>query len=503
MELDDLARYDALLTDEVGNLRRNGLYNYDNLQDGSIGPDGLNNDVLSVGNGLNAQKNANQTVFLVVDTNYLLSDLKLIHQLILMVPNFNACIFIPYIVIKELDGLKSSKKMLELKNYEDKAVSIGVLARNAINLLQELFLNHSPGLVGQRKSDTLDSVLSPNNSFNNLKSFVRHTNSSPDDLILDCCLFAQAASKNGIVFLLSNDKNLCLKALIHHIEPISQFHQGADILLNKIINYINVDRNHPNALNNFNPNSNSNFNSNNEQATFQQLDEDSKSTSISKDNTNNQNSKVSAIDLIPFIADNNIPPLHVDEFSDTSNAFKSFNKIDLDINNIDELEINIINTYTYIMNILIQSIFNKYATKLKAKLLDNSELDFDKIGYQQELDSLNKYYNKQLTIDETFKVLLKFWYIFKVYTSSHLSKDVPKQLKKYSDILRDHQNYLSNMNLSTKKLLNRDFLIDFLNSTKNPISDMLLASGAKLEYIYDFSSWINTCKDLIKKFLQK
>lgn len=41
-----------------------------------------------------------------------------------------------------------------------------------------------------------------------------------DDLILDCCMYFQSMTQKKIT-LLSNDRNLCIKVMVHDIDSIS------------------------------------------------------------------------------------------------------------------------------------------------------------------------------------------------------------------------------------------------------------------------------------------
>ncbi|KAL0478389.1 transcriptional protein Swt1 [Acrasis kona] len=111
-------------------------------------------------------------------------------------------IVIPFMVLMELDGLKKSRQPLVAQS-----------ARVAIDYLDKHFdkvRNASkltvPSIVGQRASDEM-SVKErglPNNC--------------PDDRILNCCLYFKdkVINKNQNIYLLTNDKNLRVKAAVHH-----------------------------------------------------------------------------------------------------------------------------------------------------------------------------------------------------------------------------------------------------------------------------------------------
>ncbi|BFZ55417.1 hypothetical protein PYCC9005_002458 [Savitreella phatthalungensis] len=123
----------------------------------------------------------------VTDTNFLISRLQTVKEL--ANPAYqNICqVTVPWIVVTELDGLKSSK-----------SADVASRARRATRwLVQSL----QAGLIrGQRKSESIESGRSLHG----------------DDAILDCCTFFQ--EQLGLpCLLLSDDMNLGAKALIHDI----------------------------------------------------------------------------------------------------------------------------------------------------------------------------------------------------------------------------------------------------------------------------------------------
>ena len=120
---------------------------------------------------------------IVVDTNYFISKLAFIKELAVLA-NHKTTIVTPFAVVQELDGLKLSE-------------IVGQKAREATDyLLHEI--PRSTRIVGQRQ----DQVIR--------EEFVM------DDKILDCCLYFK--SKGYTVYLLTEDKNLSLKATIHEIQ---------------------------------------------------------------------------------------------------------------------------------------------------------------------------------------------------------------------------------------------------------------------------------------------
>jgi rRNA-processing protein FCF1 len=132
---------------------------------------------------------------IVIDTNYLLSDLNFFKALFILLPD-NLFFYIPYTVTKELDGLKQSKDN-----------KISYQARQANDFIYSSLLN-SPKIRGQQIGEVLQKGLE-----------------IPDDRILDCCLYAKEKLTPNII-LLSHDKNLCMKALVHSVVTISKFNNS-------------------------------------------------------------------------------------------------------------------------------------------------------------------------------------------------------------------------------------------------------------------------------------
>ncbi|EPY49770.1 RNA endoribonuclease [Schizosaccharomyces cryophilus OY26] len=99
----------------------------------------------------------------------------------------NIVILLPWVVLQELDGLKS-----------ETSAACGYLARQAHDFLLQCFRASLPNLRGQK----IHERCSPNES--------------GDNAVLDCCLYFQD-EKLIPVNLLSDDKNLCIKAAVHHV----------------------------------------------------------------------------------------------------------------------------------------------------------------------------------------------------------------------------------------------------------------------------------------------
>lgn len=147
----------------------------------------------------NSNMYTKQMIYLVVDTNFIISHLQIIDNLVQLWGSYHQLyqIVIPRQVIHELDGLKDS-------STEGKH-SIANLARRAIDWCYSHFHDISPQVRGQKMLERVDDSASKDNS------------------ILDCCIFFKFVENGGgsMVVLLSNDKNLCTKALINNILTVS------------------------------------------------------------------------------------------------------------------------------------------------------------------------------------------------------------------------------------------------------------------------------------------
>ncbi|CAR22228.1 mRNA-processing endoribonuclease [Lachancea thermotolerans CBS 6340] len=146
---------------------------------------------------------SSSTTAFVVDTNFIISHLDILESLRSSSFQFNHQIIIPRTVIHELDGLKNPNHS-SVQGTSKEAIS--VLARKANNWIYSNLANVAHGVVGQRLNQRLDYE------------------SRKDDSILDCCLFFKERLRRFVI-LLSNDKNLCLKALTEGILTVS-FRKG-------------------------------------------------------------------------------------------------------------------------------------------------------------------------------------------------------------------------------------------------------------------------------------
>lgn len=131
-----------------------------------------------------------QALFLVVDTNFMISNLDIVNDIVSYAPAGLFFIVVPSTVLAELDGLKLDSKVC--------------LEARAANLwIHEQLAMGTPQVRGQRRLERLDVT------------------ARKDDAILDCCLWLHEHHGDDLVVLLSNDKNLCAKALVDDIKTIS------------------------------------------------------------------------------------------------------------------------------------------------------------------------------------------------------------------------------------------------------------------------------------------
>ncbi|KAG0661618.1 hypothetical protein C6P45_001295 [Maudiozyma exigua] len=143
------------------------------------------------------------TTLFVVDTNFIILHLDILEDLRSLFSTYHHTIMIPRYTIRELDGLKNEngskeKNCLGLK----KTRQIGEAARKGNAWIYSNLANMDSGVMGQKLTQRMD------------------INVVKDDAILDCCIYFKER-QNCFVILLSNDKNLCLKALTDDILTVS------------------------------------------------------------------------------------------------------------------------------------------------------------------------------------------------------------------------------------------------------------------------------------------
>lgn len=142
-----------------------------------------------------------QALLIVLDTNVLLSHLEFVKKIRshgLSGLGFPT-LLIPWVVLQELDYLKSGKLSSKV---EDKA-------RPAVHYIYSCLKNQEPRLMGQSMQQASQAACGPG-AVNN------------DDRVLECCLQYQALYPEGALVLCTNDKNLCSKALLSGVKALSK-----------------------------------------------------------------------------------------------------------------------------------------------------------------------------------------------------------------------------------------------------------------------------------------
>ncbi|KAI9290648.1 hypothetical protein K502DRAFT_369053 [Neoconidiobolus thromboides FSU 785] len=128
---------------------------------------------------------------IVIDTNFFINDGNYFKEIVNLGQNYNLIVIVPFIVLQELDHLKMTKK-LAAKDYFKLLSSIK-------NLSRYVFEGH-PVIRGQKREEKIKEE------------------AVNDDKILDCCIyFKNNVYQNSLVTLLSHDRLLCTKAMIHDI----------------------------------------------------------------------------------------------------------------------------------------------------------------------------------------------------------------------------------------------------------------------------------------------
>ncbi|KAI9306894.1 PIN domain-containing protein [Cunninghamella echinulata] len=186
-----------------------------------INKDILQNEEQSYWSSTHTQNNYQQVI--VLDTNFLISNLGFLQELITIAELRNDCLLIvPWVVIQELDGLKKSHSKQSTKGKQER---VDELARKAMRFLEGLLVKQSPALRGQKTNEIYDN--------DNIKTYIG------DDCILDCCLYFRYKLEKPVK-LLSNDRNLCIKAMVHCIEAISS---ESKIKLKELLELVSLGQN--------------------------------------------------------------------------------------------------------------------------------------------------------------------------------------------------------------------------------------------------------------------
>lgn len=192
IEMVPLDEYDEtqLISEYVSSSRMSNQIDYDSMDiDGVFSP--INSELYNS--------------FLVIDTNFILSHLKIIDEITKTASQFSLRIIIPIAVMKELDGLKISTKSVDSSPHDLslEGKTIGHLARWANDWIYSKLSDLNSPVKGQTMKQKIDPT------------------AVKDDAILDCCLFLKENYQSNLVVLLSNDKNLCMKALANQVLTVS------------------------------------------------------------------------------------------------------------------------------------------------------------------------------------------------------------------------------------------------------------------------------------------
>lgn len=202
-----------------------------------------NNDFMEIDIGGNDSVNSDILSYLVVDTNFMLSHLNIIDDIEKLAAKYSLTIIIPIVVMKELDGLKKSDRLIQEDEERLSGRTVGHLARWANDWIYNCLANSSSAVMGQKIRQKIDKL------------------AVKDEAILDCCVYFKENYGN-LVVLLSNDKNLCLKALSNDILTVSfRKEMNADVICSAISEEC-VSRGISGSSNNYSNNDN-NTNGNN------------------------------------------------------------------------------------------------------------------------------------------------------------------------------------------------------------------------------------------------
>ncbi|XP_025019184.1 transcriptional protein SWT1 [Python bivittatus] len=138
---------------------------------------------------------------IVIDTNIMISHLEFIKYLKNAdIPGIGRfLLLIPWVVLQELDNLKRGKIL----------ANVGQKAIPAVHFIYTCLKNQDPKLWGQSMQLASQKT----------QSFSTENN---DDRVLQCCLQYQNLYPQAEVILLTNDKNLCNKALVSEIKAYSK-----------------------------------------------------------------------------------------------------------------------------------------------------------------------------------------------------------------------------------------------------------------------------------------
>ncbi|KAK4514238.1 uncharacterized protein ATC70_001827 [Mucor velutinosus] len=148
----------------------------------------------------------------VLDTNFLLSKLGFLDTVLDLASENpgSLLVLLPWVVIRELDGLKQGNP------------DISAGARKAMRFIELRLRDKIISLRGQKMNEVWS------------KDMLKNQNVKGDDRILDCCMYFQQVTHKRVT-LLSNDRNLCIKVMVHDVDSISaESVPKMEALLNRI-----------------------------------------------------------------------------------------------------------------------------------------------------------------------------------------------------------------------------------------------------------------------------
>lgn len=200
MDIDDAVEFSREIMKEIRELRSENIVERPTLNENA--PVEVRNNILT------------DALYIVVDTNILLAHLKFISELKdYLIPGIGAPIlYIPWMVFQELDSLKDANKRYHNTTTAEggqKSFQLNMLARKAINFINTCLEGEHPRVKGENAIEAGTPI----------DGFVEESN---DDAIIHAAMSLKLRASNSSVIMLSNDKNLCNKAMIAGVKAFSQ-----------------------------------------------------------------------------------------------------------------------------------------------------------------------------------------------------------------------------------------------------------------------------------------
>lgn len=161
--------------------------------------------------------------FIIVDTNVLLARRELIESLAAaqqVHENDGLTLIVPWVVVQELDAMKN-----------DASATLHVPARDAIQFLHDALARRDGRFRGQRVNEFhAYAVVGSALGLHVCVCFsegILNSKQDNDDRVLDCCLYYQQLGAGTQLVLLSDDRNLCVKAMVHGVLTVSAWRGSA------------------------------------------------------------------------------------------------------------------------------------------------------------------------------------------------------------------------------------------------------------------------------------